>query len=408
MNFDLAQSVVSALRGESRTQQGLTRLAGFSEADWKMSLFWLDASGLALPFYDTLRSAGTTDALPGPVRSRLESCCRDNQQRSAAMLQEFSRLNRALEEAGVEYAVLKGFSLTPEYCADPCLRLQVDFDYLVRPDQIPEVARSVSRLGYQPLDMRPTEAAFATRPDHAPAHEDLYRPPVNLKAEFHTALFESAEFGLHAPQDALDCRRRVEMCGQTFYALDECDQFLHRTLNVFQDVFLFSVRLSALLEIVHFVRRAVDNEELWSRIASRAGEWDSHTGAMVGMVLALANEVFPFDRPQALACWTIDNCPRSALSWVQRYGLRWALEPFPGSKRSLLMAPAFMTEAAWWGYARQSLLPLQLGMRWRRRGARQPVRTGGYYASRIWFHAREAARVALEIPRWSWARRTDQ
>src|ERR1051326_115835 len=202
MNFDLAQSVVNTLHGECRAQRGLAGPVGFSEADWKESMFGLDASGLALPFYDVLRSSGNVNSLPAPVRSRLENCCRDNQQRSAAMLQEFVRLNRALEEAGIEYAVLKGFSLTPDYCPDPGLRLQVDFDYLVRPDQIAVVAETVYRTGYQLLDTRPTEVAFSTQPGHASAHEDLFRPPASFKAECHTALFDSADFGIQAPSDA--------------------------------------------------------------------------------------------------------------------------------------------------------------------------------------------------------------
>src|ERR1700761_797853 len=97
------------------------RLEGVPQRDWVRSYYWLDASGLALYFLNQLQALGIEDALPDTVLSRLYQNLADNRVRVDAMFAEFTALNHAFQSAGVDYANLKGFALSPESCPNPSL-----------------------------------------------------------------------------------------------------------------------------------------------------------------------------------------------------------------------------------------------------------------------------------------------
>lgn len=407
MNFELAENVVAVLRSGSDARTACLRLGRFREADWQRAAFWLDASGLSLHLWDALSRRRRTDVLPPSVQERLQQNCYDNRRRSEAMFAEFASINAALDAAAIEYAVQKGFSLVPDFCPDPSLRFQMDFDYLVRPDAVGNVAAALQPLGYSLIHSDPLEAQFSNRAPDCRRHEDLYRPPATYSLELHYSLVDRVEFGLTAPPDSLTHRRRIEQFGKPYFVLDQPEQFLNRVLNSFQDIFLFAVRLSSLLEIVHFIGRYHDDAQTWRCLRRRAADWDSRLGSVIGLVLALAGEMYGCDVPRELREWTLDACPPSALLWVRCYGKRWALHPFPGCKLSMLMAKAFMDEHQWRNYARNNIVPLQLRRRLRglTSGAPQPPRPFGYRARKAWFHLREAFHLGCEIPSWAWTTR---
>ncbi len=403
MNLELAESVVSVLRSGSDPRAACSRLARFCEADWQHTAFWLDASGLTLHLWDALSRHRHTEVLPPSVRTRLRRNRYDNRHRSEAMFAQFAEINTALEAAGIEYAALKGFSLTPDFCPDPSLRFQMDFDYLVRRDAVADVERALQPLGYSLLHRDPNEALFSRGAPQCRQHDALFRPAGAYSLELHYSLFDHREFGLTAPADSLAQRRRVEQFGKSYFALNRPEQLLNRVLNSFQDIFLFAVRLSSLLEIVYFVRRYRDDAPMWQRLRQRAADWDPRLGSMIGLVLALSDEIYACDVPPPLRAWTIDTCPPSALLWVRCYGKHWALQPYPGCKLSMLMARAFMEEGPWWNYAWNNLVPLQLRRRLRglSSGMPQARRPFGYRAHRAWFHLREAFHVGCAVPSWT-------
>jgi hypothetical protein len=407
MNFELAESVVGVLRSGSDARIACLRLERFREADWQRAGFWLDASGLALHLWDTLSHHRLTEILPPSVQARLRQNCYDNRRRTEAMFAQFASINAALDTAGIEYAVQKGFSLTPDFCPDPSFRVQLDFNYLVRPDAVGDVAVALRPLGYSLLHSQSFEAQFSKQSPDCGKHEDRYRPPAVYSLELHYGLFDRSEFGFTAPADSLAHRRRIEQFGKAYFVLDPPEQFLNRVLNAFQDIFMFQVRLSSLLEIVHFIRRYRDDAQMWLRLRRRAADWDPRLGAMIGLVVALAGEVYGCEAPPELRAWTLDACPPSALLWVRRYGMRWALHPFPGCKLSMLMARAFMDERHWWDYVRETFVPLRLRRRLRNltSGSPSPPHLSGHRVRHAWFHLREAFHVGCEIPSWAWTMR---
>jgi hypothetical protein len=317
---------------------------------------------------------------------------------------ELARVNSALELAGVRFASLKGFTLFPKYCPDPCRRLQLDMDYLVERRQMTCVSGAVQKLGYQVVSDLPFEKRFATNPEITRKHADLYKPPESYILEFHFSLFDRPELNVNSPGDALEHVRRVTLFGQSVSVLAEEDIFLHQISHVFQDVFLFSLRLSSLLEISRAIRFQYDNQVFWNKVRGRAETWDGPMGPLIGLVLALAKSSFDCEVPPALAAWTTDRCAPAVSLWVNRYGRQWALQAFPGNKLSLLVAREFMTLENWRDYAWKSLLPYPRHFE-PGETARKVKRSKGncrHKISRAIFHMREALRVALEWPRWRW------
>src|SRR5262249_3008925 len=112
MNRNLALTVLSAFR-EPDASVVRNSVRRFGVEDWKNTLYWLDASGLALYFLTWAKKERVEDAIPTPVWRQLEQRLADNQVKTAFFLDEFYRLNQSFQVAGIQYANLKGPSLVP-------------------------------------------------------------------------------------------------------------------------------------------------------------------------------------------------------------------------------------------------------------------------------------------------------
>jgi hypothetical protein len=142
----VVEAVVAAFRDSAECSR--ERLSAISQRDWGRSYYWLDASGLALYFLNQLETLAIEDAIPSATFDRLQQNFAENRVRSAAMFAEFASINQALHAAGVDYATLKGFTLSPESCPHPSLRRQLDFDFLVDGSQLELCRKILAESGY--------------------------------------------------------------------------------------------------------------------------------------------------------------------------------------------------------------------------------------------------------------------
>ena len=143
----VVEAVVATFRDSA--EQSAQRLSALKARDWQRSYHWLDASGMALYFLDKVESLHTESALPAATLERLRGNLADNRQRSSNMLVEFASLNQSFQRAGLVYANLKGFTLSPESCPRPELRCQLDLDFLIDGTQLDLGQRILSKTGYE-------------------------------------------------------------------------------------------------------------------------------------------------------------------------------------------------------------------------------------------------------------------
>ncbi len=156
MNRKLAKAIIDCLQ-LSGASYDFGRMARFSLRDWERTVGWLDRAGLTLYLLERLRGCGATEVLPPRVFDRFEQNLTDNRCRVDHLLSETGCINEKFDQAGVEYVVIKGFSLWPEFCGDPYLRTQCDLDYLVARQSL----RSASRMCLEIWDGRMAMSAFA-------------------------------------------------------------------------------------------------------------------------------------------------------------------------------------------------------------------------------------------------------
>ena len=151
MKRALADNLVEFL-SFSEPGASIPALERISHRDWERCLLWLDDTGLAFYFLQTLEDTNSAGVIPTSILSRLEANFLANQSRVEDMSQRFDALNRRFNEAGIGYVVLKGLSLVPQFCPYAPLRPQGDFDYLVNTRSLSAAQRALLEAGYVPRD----------------------------------------------------------------------------------------------------------------------------------------------------------------------------------------------------------------------------------------------------------------
>ena len=143
----VVEAVIAVFRDSAA--EASHRLSTLKAGDWQRSYHWLDASGMALYFLDRVESLQLESTLPAATLERLRGNLADNRHRSSTMLVEFAALNQSFQRAGLVYANLKGFTLSPESCPRPELRCQLDLDFLIDGTQLDLCQRILGKTGYE-------------------------------------------------------------------------------------------------------------------------------------------------------------------------------------------------------------------------------------------------------------------
>jgi hypothetical protein len=397
----LAETVVTALCG-SDPSATRTTLPSFTLRDWERSYYWLDASGVALYFLEAAKAHGLHGLIPLEVVRRLEQNQADNQRRTAELFQEFVTINETFCSRGVRYVTLKGFSLTPAYCRDLSLRYQLDLDFLISPTDELKCRELIEQMGYRLNGLSNDVMEFKAGENRPPAIEMLYQPRSERGVELHLA---------HPPlaidrTDELLHRSAIGLWnGYSFPVLSHGDMFLSQSFHLMRHIRSEWTRLSWLLEFKHFVTGRHD-VSFWIDIRKRAEEFDG--AAAVGIVTALATELFGEFAPRELWDWSVDPLPAPVRLWISRYARQTMLAEFPGTKLYLLLEQVWATDTVSRRQTRRGkLLPSRLprkisGSDNVTRSARMRSRLiqVRYVLFRLWFHLVAGVGYALEVRGW--------
>jgi hypothetical protein len=412
LNRDLAREIVGFLHVSGRPASSIARLETFTRSDWDRTLGWLHLTGLALLFWNQLQDQGYGDAVPPEVGSRLAANLAENRLRTAEMAREFDSLNQQLQQAGIPYAVLKGFTLVPDYCPDACLRSFTDYDYLVAPDSLERAGEALQAAGYVPQARSESHSVTYFHPSRPPSRvsrlDDIYLPGLAREVELHFKVWDEDQgIRLDLPDDLLarSCYRRWDQVG--FPALSDEDALIFHALHAFRHILPHWCRLSALYETAYFIERQSSNEVFWERFRQRIQACPP-LPQIAGVLFSLAARIFGATLPAAVrACTTETLSPAMAL-WVEHYGLDLALGNFSANKFSLFLHREFIQEpAAWQEIRRRQLFLLKRPARVARTSgprARFSLKATWtqlvYLAQLLRFHVPATLQYAVELPRW--------
>jgi hypothetical protein len=335
-----AHDIIEFLSFSSAHEDGLTRLSGFRQREWKQALTWLDDTGLAFYFLQKITDLHVTDSLPPWVLSRLERNFAANRERVGYMTQRFDSLNRRFDDAGIRYAVLKGHSLVPDFCPDACLRYQADFDYLVEETSLQRAKEVVVEAGYSPkpwASESSQEYIFLTpETENKSRDPDQYSVRAGHAVELHLDIWDADQFGLPSIPKlfSVDRTRTQRWNGLSFPVLSNEDAFLIQVLHASHHLFTYWLRMSCLFEIAFFLNHRASDTSLWNKVEHTIGD-NLMLKEFAVLITELAAGLFTAPIPQRIRVWGEQIRPATRV-WIENYAQQCAFYEVPSYELSLL------------------------------------------------------------------------
>lgn len=311
-----------------------TRLLHLSRKEWQDLLRWLDTSGLALYFLSRIEELSLSEIFPEDILLRLRQNLADNTERMNRMVDESAAIQRKFQQAGLCYAVVKGFSLWPVSVRKLELRSQIDQDFLVAEKHSSEARRILEEFGYRLNAISGKSWEFESNEDRPPSLKSMYKSGLRRSAELH---LETAEQPTGAERISMLSRTQdLYFYGGIMPVLSPVDQFVGQGVHVYKHICCEFLRAAHLIEFYRHVIALQYDNAFWSKARKQAGD-NLDTCVRLGMVILLISSVMGSFAPPALTCWTVDRLPATARLWVKMYGHRVALASSPGSKLYLLL-----------------------------------------------------------------------
>jgi hypothetical protein len=236
----------------------------FSEPEWKAAVYYFDRNQLTLALLANPR-------LPPDVRRRIEKSLAANRQRIQRVITAFDEVAQVLKDAGIEFAVLKGFANWGRFSPDPATRLQYDLD-LYNPHEAAKASDLlIAKLGYHFVGK---PEAFPT--DHLPAlvrrtgwqwQGDFFAPEIPISVEMHFRLWDEATEAFGAPGLEEFWGRRVErhLEGRGYWTFDPADALCYASLHLLRHLLRGDVRAANIYELSYFLDRHAADDAFWKR-----------------------------------------------------------------------------------------------------------------------------------------------
>ena len=421
MKRALPEAVVEFLGFSHEGCAKVDALRGFTLPEWNNCLRWLHDAGIALYFLHRLKSTSNSAIVPKSVVHSLEHCFQANRRRTSYLADRFRAINQQFEETGVRYAVVKGFSLVPQFCPEMELRLLSDLDYLVDPESLPAAREVIERAGYLFRSSTPTHFAFINRQTtKRPEPHEQYDAGTPHAVELHLSLWETETYGssLAEPKFLTGEVENQTWQGCLFPALAEEDVFLLQCIHAFGHILTYWIRMSWLYEISYFLNRQATDEVFWVRVKNRVGS-DPVLREVIALVVALATQFFSAPVPPLIADWIGEIRPAVRV-WIEHYARTWAFGKnhhggefvfFPTAKLVLFLHQQYTPDKD--PIFPKRLVPLGGFSRLlsKRDSVPQTVPGSGLPSRRhllrkTLFHVGSGVRYVWEVPRWHRLNRT--
>lgn len=418
MNHSPAETIVQFLGfSVEQRDQALGGIEQFRRRQWERVLEWLHDAGLGFYFLQKLKDVNATDMIPASVYGRLQQNFTANQLRVEDMSRRFDVINKKFNQAGIRYAVLKGFSLIPEFCPYSPLRYQGDLDYLVDDQSCPAACRVLVEAGYTAKESLSRVEKIFVIPGRKPCRgAEQYSPRAPHAVELHTKMWDGDMHQLPQIPNLFFLDRAVNQRwnGLTFPALCDQEAFLLQILHTCNHLFTLWMRMSSLFEIAYFLNRRADDREFWNRTAQAVGEVPILREFVV-IVAEMVSRLFTAPLPALLRDWEVKIRPASRV-WIEHYARRCAFSDlpfyqfrlFPTVKFALFLHQQFREDTSVGKrVVRKRLLPsarlshMASSLNQNPSLAFKPSWWGQHmFVRRSIFHILASLRYLLEVPRW--------
>jgi hypothetical protein len=325
-----AEKVVQLLAFSS-SGPGVDALKTINSRQWKHTSQWLNDSGLAFYFLQKVKTQNATSVVPEPLLCRLAADFAANQERMAHLADRMRYINEQFQGAGLRFAVLKGFSLVPEYCPDISLRQQGDLDYLIDEPSL-EAARGIlAQIGYFSKQTKSSRESLFFMPGTIPRSRgsEQYSSGAPHAVELHLDIWDGELLRLPSVERLFTAQRVIirETEGIRFPALDDADAFLIQVLHAMSHVFSHWIKVGSLFEIASFLNQRAGDGRLWGEIEQRVGG-NAVLRELVVVASESAAKLFGAPLPDLVHIWGVQLRP-GARVWIDRYCLKWALSELP-------------------------------------------------------------------------------
>jgi len=402
-------SVIGALK-RNPDLRGIAGLPPLRSRYGSKLMQWLDESGLALAFLNRSNTPTTCGYLPEEWRGGLEARRRRNAVRLQDMLDEFRRLNEAFYSRGVMAITLKGFSLLPDFCEDPSLRHQTDFDFLVNPGDVDAAAEVLRSCGYSAPQLSYSgESCFTTPLHRVPSRtDDLYATQHHRQVDLHVSLTETSPWlRVEFPGRGEDGVAPMNISGVSFNGLSLEIRFLVQVLHAFRHSFRSWIRLSWLMEIGHCMDLHHDDDALWIRLLEQTDD-DPLMKRIFAFIFSLTQRLFESRIPPRIENWATEGMTPSLRAWLDHFSVDWAIADWPGSLSNLFLASDFIPEGRLRKqYLMSRLIPKRERLTIETRNTNNlerpyiwQIQRWKYVAHRAGVHLGDLVRLPLEQLRW--------
>jgi hypothetical protein len=254
-------AVIAALQLKGGNAEALR---GLEEREWESLLRFCDLAHLTL-----LLSHVETDGFPSWVVERLEKNAADNAARFEHVKATYQEAAAALDQAGVEYLMLKGFTQAPEYVAEARLRMQSDLDVYCPKEMISRAEAALTLIGYQS-----EQTVDYSRADHLPSlirqgdwkwRGNAFDPEMPLSIELHFCLWNEDVSWFPVPEvDRFwDRRIRRSLEGMSFPALNPVDHLGYLALHILRGLLNGEWVIHHVHELATFLHNHAESDEFW-------------------------------------------------------------------------------------------------------------------------------------------------
>jgi hypothetical protein len=425
MSRDFLSSVTDALRFSAdepadHTDDDRKRraLSSYSAHEWSRHIGVLDRVGLTLPLYARLLEDGKISNLPASAIASLEKRRHDNAQRMNGMLMTFGQAAMALQQAGMRFVCVKGFSLIPDYLTELWQRHQIDFDLLIAHENALRAQQALEKLGYRLTAIDRNERRLRIPAPRSLAHDTyLYLPQEGTAIELHSEFWDAGADAhpMRCPNDVFALAEFHTVGSISFLRLARHHAFLYQVLHVFRHFMGSWARPLWLYEIAAFLQRNREDDTLWQRVRELLYA-DARLAEAAVLVLLCAQNLFGCPLPPALETLCTLPADSPVRLWIDRYAQRWLLTDMPGNKLNLLLHRHFISnDSTWRRHLVNRLAPF----------GKRPVLCEGldqnvaksmayraanlrFQATRFWHHLRTGADFACANAAWKLHLRSSQ